>query len=103
MQQPTVNSGTSHSMRPLRALYAGIFIAQLVGAIAGLSIALYPSWFENLWKGAALLTLPGYAVGWGAQKKTGPVALQVHGNTVRRIGVAAAMLSIAVFSMPFGR
>ncbi len=89
-------------MRPLRPLYAAIFIGQVIGALAGLWIARYPSWFENAWAGAALLTLPGYVAGWGAQKRLAPAALAAHLNTVRRIGFAAALLSAAVFFMPFG-
>lgn len=102
MLQPSLNSGTSHPMRPLRPLYGAIFAAQLIGALGGLWIARYPSWFENLWAGAALFTLPGYLVGCALQKKLAPAALQAHRNTVRRIGAAAAILSGAVFFMPFG-
>jgi hypothetical protein len=97
------HSSVSHPMRPLRPLYAALFVAQSLGAVAGLWLARYPAWFENLWAGAALLTLPGYAVGWAAQKRWAPAALAAHGSTVRRIGFAAAMLTIAVFFMPFGR
>jgi hypothetical protein len=103
MLQPSLNSGAAHPMRPLRPLYVVLFIAQVTGAAGGLWLARHPSWFENVWAGAALLTLPGYLAGWAVQKKMAPAALAAHGNTVRRIGVAAAMLSIAVFFMPFGQ
>lgn len=103
MPQPSVNSDAVHPMRPLRPLYIAIFVAQSAGAVAGYWIEPYPSWFENVWAGAALLTLPGYLAGWAVQNKVSPAALQAHGNTVRRIGFAAMLLSLAVFFMPFGR
>lgn len=89
-------------MRPLRPLYLAIFAAQATGAIAGLWIARYPSWFENLWAGAALMTLPGYFAGWAIQKQLGPAALRAYANTVRRIGFAALLLTAAVMFMPVG-
>ncbi len=103
MVQPAANSSTSHPMRPLRPLYVALFVAQTIGAIAGLWVTRYPSWFENLWAGAALATFPGYLAGWAAQKKIAPAALLAHGGTARRIGFAAMLLTLAVFFMPFGR
>lgn len=92
----------AHPMRPLRHLYAALFVAQLIGAAGGLWMARYPSWFENLWAGAAAATFPGFLAGCVVQKKRGEAAFRSQAGTVRRIGLAALLLTLAVFFMPFG-
>ena len=87
-----------HSLRPL---YLTMLIAQALGAAAGLWLAVYPSWFESLWAGAALATLPGYLLGLPLQRRLRP--RHFHAPMLRRIGLAAVVLFLAVFAMPFGR
>jgi hypothetical protein len=88
-------------MRPLKPLYAAMMVAQVAGAVLGLWLARHGTWFEDLWTGAALATLPGYLVGVQAQKRWSPANLLANAATVRRIGLAAVVLFLAVLLMPF--
>lgn len=103
MLPPSAPSQPVNPMRPLRHLYAALFVAQVLGAVCGLWLARYPTWLENLWVGAAAATFPGFLAGCVVQKTMGEAALKAHNNTVRRIGLAALLLTLAVFFMPFGR
>ena len=89
-------------LQPVRALFLTTLLAQLIGAAFGLWIAKYPSWFDNLWAGGALATLPGYVIGLLVQSVLRPGSLSENIVMVRRLGFVSALLSAFVFIMPLG-
>lgn len=95
-----MNSATSaHSLsilRPLGEIYVAMFVAQVTGAAAGLWLAHFPGWLDNVWTGAAVMTFPGFLAGWSLLQLRAPDRLQRQRGTVRRLGVSAAMLSAVV-------
>ena len=88
--------------QPLRALSISIAVAQLAGAGVSLLVGHYPSWFENLWFGGALATLPGYLIGLGVQRHLKPMSLGENRALIRRMGLVSAVLSLAAFVVPLG-
>lgn len=88
--------------QPLRALSLVIAAAQCAGAGLSLWVGHYPSWFENLWFGGALATLPGFLIGLAVQRHLNPNSVVVCRALVRRMGVVSAVLSLAALVVPLG-
>lgn len=88
--------------QPLRALSLVIAAAQCVGAGVSLWVGHYPSWFENLWFGGALVTFPGYLIGLAVQRHLNPNSLIVCRPLIRRMGLVSAVLTLAAFVVPLG-
>ena len=90
-------------LQPVRPLFVTVLIAQVTGAALGLWIAMFPSWFENLWAGGALVTFPGFLLGLPIQMYLRPGRISENLVMVFRMGLVALVLSGAVFVFPFGR
>jgi hypothetical protein len=89
-----------NDLQPVRALAVSVFAAQLVGALCGLLIAHFPAWFDNLWAGGAIATLPGYAIGLLIQRSLKPGSLTENLVLVRRMGLVAGCLTVAGILFP---
>jgi hypothetical protein len=89
-------------LEPVRALFITVLIAQVIAAAVGLWLAVYPSWFDNVWAGATLATFPAFLLGLPIQHFWRPGALSEHRVLVGRMGLVALVLSLAVFVMPLG-
>jgi hypothetical protein len=87
---------------PLRALSYTIVVAQCCGASTALWVGHYPGWFENLWFGGALATLPGYFIGLAVQRSMSPNSLVVCRPLVRRMGMVSAILTLSSLVVPLG-
>lgn len=87
-------------LQPVRALAVTVFASQIVGAIIGFSLHLYPRWLESLWFGAAVATLPAFVVGLVIQSKVKPCSLAQNKVMVRRLGLVATLLTAFALAMP---
>ena len=89
-------------LEPVRPLFVTVLIAQVIAAAFGLWLKVYPSWFDNVWAGAALATFPGFLIGLPIQYFLRPGSLSEHRVLVRRMSLVTLVLSLAVFVMPLG-
>ena len=87
-------------LQPVRALAITVFVSQIAGAIAGLSLHRFPQWFESLWFGGAVATFPAFLIGLAIQSKVKPGSLTQNKVMVRRLGLIAALLTVFAFAMP---
>jgi hypothetical protein len=87
-------------LQPVRALAVTVLIAQIVGGAVGFAMARYPDWFDNLWAGGAIATLPGYVVGAAIQHHLKPGSLGENWTMVRRMGLIALLFTGAGFMFP---
>ena len=87
-------------LQPIRLLALTVAGSQIAGAILGLWVSVYPSWFANLWAGAALATFPSFLVGLLLQFWVNRASLSEHRVMVRRLGLIALVLSLSVFVVP---
>jgi hypothetical protein len=78
-----------------------VLIAQVFGAVIGLAVGHFPGWFENLWIGGAIATLPGYLMGLPIQMRARAEAIDENRVMVRRIGLVALILTVAGITMPW--
>ena len=96
-------SYTWKDLQPVRPLVVTMLVLQILGGIVGLAAAVYPAWFANLWAGAALATLPGYALGLVVQLRVNAQRIREHAVMVRRLGLIAAVLTGFVFVFPLDK
>jgi len=89
-------------LQPVRALFVTSLVAQFLGAAAGLLLAVFPSRFECVWAGGALATFPGFLIGLALQAYLRPGSIGANVVMVRRLGLIALVLSLAVFVVPLG-
>ncbi|MFL6713259.1 MAG: hypothetical protein ACJ8LN_10075 [Sulfurifustis sp.] len=87
-------------MRPIRPLVVTAFAVQIVGALFGIALSKYPSWFVNLWAGGALMTFPGFLLGLLVQWRINAERISEHRVMIRRVGLIALILTLSVFVMP---
>jgi hypothetical protein len=87
-------------LRPVRTLMTVVLVFQVGGALLGLLLAHYSGWFSNVWAGGAIATLPGFVVGFIAQRAKDPASISINKVMVRRLALVAALLSLSVFIMP---
>lgn len=87
-------------LQPIRALSIVVVAGQLMGGVAGLVYPRFPFWFEAMWFGAALSTLPSFLVGLVVQAHDKPGSLGANKVMVRRFGLIAALLSGFALAMP---
>ena len=94
---------TWNDLKVVRPLAVTVLAGQLIGAGLGVLVAAYASLFANLWAGAAIATFPCFLLGLFIQHQRNPDALRENRTMVRRLGLIALVLSLAVFIMPLGR
>lgn len=94
---------TWEDMRPVRPLIVTVVAVQILGAIAGLVASVFPSWFANLWGGAALVTFPGYLLGLLIQRQVNVERIREHIVMVRRMGLIALALTGSTFVFPLDK
>lgn len=87
-------------LQPIRPLMWVLIAAQALGGALGLLMPHFPNWFESLWFGAAVATLPGFLVGLPVQAWCRPGSLGEHKVMVRRLGLVAVVLTVYAFAMP---
>lgn len=88
-------------LEPIRPLICAVIVGQALGAGAALLLAEHlPGWFERLWFGAALATLPAFLIGLAVQAHDRPGSLGEHRVLVRRFGLVAAALAVFAIAMP---
>ncbi|MBV8033938.1 hypothetical protein [Roseateles sp.] len=80
-------------LQSIRALTLVVCAGQAAGAVAGLLYPRYPHWFECLWHGAALATLPAFLVGMVVQARLRPGSLGENAALVRRFALISVLLS----------
>jgi hypothetical protein len=88
-------------MKPIRALSVIVLGAQVLGCVAGLLLAPFPKWFDSLWFGGAVGTLPAFLVGLLVQSRLRPGSVRENEVMVRRLGLIAAALTAFAVAMPF--
>ena len=88
-------------LQPIRPLAMVVHGAQLLGGVLGLLLPRFPHWFESLWFGAAIATLPAFLVGLAFQAHLRPGSLAQHKVMVRRLGLIAALLTAFAVAMPW--
>ena len=99
------SSGFEHErgeFQPLRALSLVIAASQCVGAGVSLWVGHYPGWFENLWFGGALATLPGYLVGLAVQRHVSPNSMVLCRTLIKRMGLVSVVLTLSALAVPLG-
>jgi len=84
-------------LKPVRPLGVTLIAAQVAGCLIGLWLHTYPSFGANLWAGGALATFPGFLLGLLVQHRINTAAITGNMALVRRIGLIALLLSLAVF------
>lgn len=97
---------TWSDLRPIRALSVTMLVAQILGAAVGMAVPRFPQWFESMWFGAAVCTLPAFAIGLVIQAHAKPGSLSQNKVMVRRVGLISAGLTAFALAMPllgFGR
>jgi hypothetical protein len=77
------------------ALGATVLSELLVGA-GGITLFTYQQPFLKFWTGAALATLPGYAIGILLQRRFDPIPMKERRATVWILWALSAMLFVAV-------
>ena len=87
-------------LQPVRALAVVVVAAQVVGGVVGLLLPRFPSWFESLFFGAAVVCFPAFLVGLVVQARWRPGSLAEHKVMVRRFGFVAAVFSAFALAMP---
>jgi hypothetical protein len=87
-------------LKPVWPLALTVLIGQLGGAALGYYVAKNPSAFANIWAGGALATFPCFLIGILIQWLRNAAALNENRVMVRRLGLIALVLSLAVFVMP---
>ena len=94
---------TWSDLKPIKPLAISVVVGQIAGAALGFYVAKYPSAFANIWAGGALATFPAFLLGLLVQLRVNRSALADHRVMVRRFGMIALLLFLAVFVMPLGR
>jgi hypothetical protein len=94
---------TWDDLKVIRPLALTVLAGQLIGAGVGVLVATYANLFANIWAGAAIATFPCFLLGLVIQRQRNPDALRENRTMVRRLGLIALVLSLAVFVMPLGR
>lgn len=87
-------------LQPIRALSVVVVAGQLIGGVAGLVYPRFPFWFEALWFGMAVSTLPSFLVGLVVQAHDKPGSLSANKVMVRRFGLIAAFMTCFAVAMP---
>jgi hypothetical protein len=87
-------------LKPIRALAVTVVVGQLVGAGVSVSMSTYASLFLNVWVGGALASFPSFLLGLLIQYRINPDAIRENRTMVRRVGLIALVISLAVFVMP---
>jgi hypothetical protein len=87
-------------LKPVRPLAIIVLVGQLVGAGVGLFLQPFAHTFANIWAGAALATFPCFLLGALVQVRLNSAALRENRVLVRRMGLIALVLSLAVFVFP---
>ncbi|NCT85258.1 MAG: hypothetical protein GXC94_19075 [Comamonadaceae bacterium] len=80
-------------LQPVKALTLVVCAGQAIGAITGLLYARDLHWFESLWQGAALATLPAFLLGLAVQARARPGSLGENAALLRRFALVALLLS----------
>jgi hypothetical protein len=94
---------TWDDLKVIRPLVLTVLVGQLIGAGTGVLVAAYADLFANLWAGAATATFPCFLLGLVIQHQQNPGSLRENRTMVRRLGLIALLLSLAVFVAPLGR
>jgi hypothetical protein len=89
-------------LKPVWPLALTVLVGQLAGAALGFYVAKYPNAFANIWAGGALATFPSFLLGILVQWQRNAAALGENRIMLRRLGMIALVLSLAVFVMPLG-
>lgn len=101
MDQPFKFSYTWDEMRPIRPLYFTMLAIQILGSCISLAIFGFDRFFEALWLGGALATLPGFLAGLPVQRHLRPGSLSGNRQMVILLGLIAAFLTaFAIFFPP---
>lgn len=101
-ENPSGLDGNRDEFQPVRTLSVLIAVAQCVGAGVSLLVGYFPSWFENLWFGGALVTFPGFLMGLAVQRHLEPTSLSENRALIRRMGLVSAVLSLSALVVPLG-
>ena len=70
---------TWEDMRPVRPLAGTTMLFQFLGAGMGYYFGPEPNWFDNVWKGGAAATFPGFLVGLVIQYRINAARTSVLG------------------------
>jgi peptidoglycan/LPS O-acetylase OafA/YrhL len=87
-------------LKPIRPLATIVLIAQVFGALIGVIFASHSQFFWRLWFGGAITTFPAFIVGAFVQSHLKPGSISENKIMVRRLGLIAAILSLAALFMP---
>jgi hypothetical protein len=92
---------TWSDLKPVKILASTAFISQAIGAGFSYFSNHSPNWFESLWFGGALATLPGFLVGLLLQHMATPGRLSEHRVMVQRYGFISAALTAVALAMSY--
>jgi hypothetical protein len=88
---------TWEDLKPVRALFVTVLVAQCVGGAIGAWAAFFPSLLENVWGGLAVASLPGFLLGLPIQAYLQPGSIGDNRGMVSFMGMAALIMTIAAF------
>ena len=88
---------TWEDMKPVRALYVTVLVAQCVGGAIGAWAAFFPSLLENIWAGIAVASLPGFLAGLPIQAYLQPGSIGENRRMVCFMGMAALVMTVGAF------
>jgi hypothetical protein len=88
-------------LRPVRALAVTVVVVQICGGLLGLFFAPQLKVFLRLWIGGALATFPAFLAGLAIQANLHPGSIGENLVMVRRLGLIAALLSLAGAFLPY--
>ncbi len=88
-------------LKPVRALFVTILVAQVLGLLAGVVFGHGGYWFERALLWGSLATFLGYLLGLWVQAVTVPGSLGRNRVLVRHLGLVAAFFGIFGLVFPW--
>lgn len=94
-------SYTWQDLKPVWALAISVIVFQVIGAtLLYLLVSIDAHWFQVLWMGGAIATLPGYIVGLLLQHRIDVKSINHNKTMVYRLGMIAVVLTLVGLFVP---
>jgi hypothetical protein len=94
-------SYTWDDLRPVHPLFVTVLIGEALGALSGLWLKGIGDWYEAIWAGAALATLPGFLVGLFIQHRLRPGSIGANRSLVIYLGAVILLLFVCGLTFPW--